>query len=221
MAITVNSTYIHIHMWHPHGRRKPRVAVPGKLGCLESRCEVHGLERYEVRVVGGRPTNGLASVVDDDVQSMVALAHEVTPPLEHSQVPKVEAVDVQPCAPNVRVAFRGESSRGVSDETGRGDHHGSAPQQLQGDAVADFDARARDDAHHAFHVRPLLAFAPVELRARRAQIGVEEVQRLKGSFAGVALHCVVQRDSLRAAAAAAAAAAAGILSTVLHIVLRL
>ena len=139
------------------------------------------------RVEGGRPADGLAGVVDDEVEPVARRHQLVAERLDARRVPEVEAEDLEPVAPLGEVGLARVAGGGVAGEAGGDDETRAGPQQLEPGLVADLDPPAREQRHRAAQVGGLGALGEVELGARRAELVVEVMQRGEVRLADVAV----------------------------------
>ena len=121
------------------------------------------------------PPDGLAGVVDDEVEALAGRVEVVAERLDARRVPQVEPEDLEPVAPDVEVLLARIPRRGVPREARRDDQLRARPQQLDPGLVADLHAPAGEQRDPAAQVGGLGALAEVELGARRAHLVVERV----------------------------------------------
>lgn len=135
----------------------------------------------------GWAADGLAGVVDDEVEAAAGGVEVVAQGLDARGVAQVEAVDLEAVAPLVEVGLAGVADRRVAGEPGGDDELGAGPQQLDAGLVADLDPPAGEQGDPAGEVGGLGALALVERGARRAQLVVEVVDLQVVDLADVAV----------------------------------
>ena len=124
---------------HPANLRRHRV--------LRRRLRVE-----HVAVEVGRPPDGLAGVVDDEVQPLARLAEVVAERLDARRVAQVEPEDLEPVAPLVEVGLLRVAGGRVAREAGRDDQACPGAQQLDPRLVADLDPPAGEERYPAGQV---------------------------------------------------------------------
>ena len=146
----------------------------------------------------GRPPDGLAGVVDDEVQPLARLAEVVAERLDARRVAQVEPEDLEPVAPLVEVGLLRVASRRVAREAGRDNQAGTRTKQLDPRLVADLDPPAGEERDPAGEIGGLGALGEVEVAAGDAKLVVERVERVVGLLADVTAPPAVEaaRDGL-------------------------
>ena len=142
---------------------------------------------HHVRVEGRRAADGLAGVVDDEVEPLARRHQLVAERLDARRVPEVEPEDLEPVAPLGEVRLARVARGGVAGKAGGDDEACPAPQQLEPRLVADLDPPAGQQRHRPAQVGELGALGEVELGARRAELVVEVMQRGEVRLADVAV----------------------------------
>jgi hypothetical protein len=151
------------------------------------------LEVEQVRVERGRPADGLARVVDQDVEPGERALEVAREDLDGGGVPQVQAVDVQAVLPVREVALARVALRGVVGEARGGDHRSTGAEHLEGGLEADLDPRPRDHGDPAVEGDGLEALVVIEGRAIGAQRVIEEVEAREVRLADVAALRLLQR----------------------------
>ena len=131
--------------------------------------DAHPLQGLGVGEIVGRPPDRLGGVVDEDIEAGSTGQQAIGERHDRRQGPEVERFDPQPAGPGVEVRLPGVPGGGVPGETGRDEHLGPVPQQLQGGLIADLDPPAGDDRPTAGQLRPLPALLRVEPCAGRTE----------------------------------------------------
>ena len=145
---------------------------------------------HHMGVEVGRTTDGLARVVDDEVEA-VARGHQVAAEgLRARRVAQVEAEDLEPVCPVAEVGFLRVARRGVAREARRDHEVRSGSEKLEARLVANLDATTREQRDAAPQVGQLRAGGKVELRARGAELVVEDVHVGMPRLADVAVPLV-------------------------------
>src|SRR5439155_6388927 len=121
----------------------------------------------------GRAADGLAGVVDDEVEPVAGREQLVAEGLDARRVPEVEPEDLEPVSPAAEVRFPGVARRRVAGEAGGDDQPGAGPEQLNAGLVADLDASAGEQRSAAREVGSLGALGIVELGAGRTELVIE------------------------------------------------
>src|SRR5581483_4213883 len=145
------------------------------------------LAAHQMIVEADRATDGLACVVQDDVEAVVVREELPTERLDARRVTEVDAVDREAIAPLREVGLARVAIGGVPREARRHDYACAGAEEHDRRLIPDLDARAGDQRHASAEVRRLVTLRPVELRARRAHRVVEEVDASKLRLADVAL----------------------------------
>ena len=131
------------------------------------------LEHVPVEV--GRPPDGLAGVVDDEVEPASRREQVCAERFDTRRVAQVEAEDLEPVAPVREVRLLRVPRGRVAREAGRDDEVRSRAQELDACLVADLHAPAGEERHSSAQVGGLAALGEVEVAARRAHLVVERV----------------------------------------------
>ncbi len=143
------------------------------------------LLRHHVGVEVGRTPDGLAGVVDDEVEPRSAGKQLATERFDARRVPQIETEDLEAILPLLEVRLLGVALGGIAWEPRGHDELRAAPQQLQPRLVSDLHARTSRQRHAAAQIGQLRAFPEVQLRARRAQLIVEMMDGRIGLLADV------------------------------------
>ena len=97
--------------------------------------------------------------------------------LDARRVAQIEAENFQPIAPVVEIRFLRVTRRRVARKARRHDQARARAQQLDAGLIADLDASAGQQRDASAQIRRLGALGEIELRARRAQLVVEMMDR--------------------------------------------
>ena len=133
------------------------------------------LLRHHVRVELGRPADGLAGVVDDEVEALARGDQVAAERLHARRVAQVETEDLEPMAPVAEVGFLRVARRGVARKPGRHDEVRAGAQELQAGLVADLHAPAGQQRDASAQIRQLGARGEVDVGAGGAELIVEGV----------------------------------------------
>ena len=126
----------------------------------------------------GRTPHGLAGVVDDEVEAIARGQQLAAERLDARRVAQVESEDLEAIAPLGEVRLLRVARRGVAREARRDDELRAGAQQLEAGLIADLHAPAGEQRDAAAQVGELGALGEVDLRARRAQLIVEVMDRV-------------------------------------------
>ena len=148
-------------------------------GCSRSAVR---LGRHHVRVEVRRTPNGLAGVVDDEVEALARGDEVAAERLDARRVPQIEAEDLEPVAPVAEVGLLRVARRRVPRKPGRDDQVRAGAQQLQAGLIADLDAPAGQQRDTAAQVRELGARGEVDVGAGGAELIVEVVDAASTVF---------------------------------------
>ena len=141
---------------------------------------------HHVRVEAGWTPDGLARVVDDEVEAL-ARSHELAAERFHAgRVAQVEAEDLEPVRPIAEVGLLRIARGGVAREPRRDDQLRARAEKLQSRLVADLDATAGDERNPPAQVRKFGARGEIEIGAGGAQLIVEVVNAGVSRLADVA-----------------------------------
>ena len=169
---------VFVQQGHLRQRRRGHGGGDALGGDQHARALVDGgrqLGLHHVLVEGGRASNRLAGVVDEEVESVVGVEDACAQRLDTWCVAQVDAVDLQAMAPLGEVGLAGVAGGGVDGEPGHADDAGTGPQQHDGRLVADLDPAAGDQGGAACQVAGLGALGVVEVAALQAHLVVEPV----------------------------------------------
>ena len=142
--------------------------------------------RHHVRVEVGRTPDGLAGVVDDEVEPFARGDEVAAERLDGGRVAQVETEDFESVTPIAEVGLLRVARRGVPREARRDDEVRAGAEELQAGLVADLDASAGEQRDTAAQVRELRARGEIEIGARGAELIVEVVDARVGLLADVA-----------------------------------
>src|SRR5438045_9407080 len=125
-----------------HGRARAGRAVEVQVGATPSLPAGEQLPRGLRHALEGRPlalhhvlvelgwaADGLAGVVDDEVEAVVGGEELVTEGLDARRVAEVEAVDLEPVFPAAEVRLPGVAGRRVAGKAGRDDQTGAGAER--------------------------------------------------------------------------------------------
>lgn len=164
----------------------------GFIGTEELTCGiVHrpGRGQFTIHHVGieiGRAPDGLAGVVDDEIET-VARGNEMgAEGLDTGGVAEIEPEDLKTVAPFGEVGFLGITFGGIAGEPGGDDQACAAAQEFESGLVPDLDAAAGEQGDPAAQVGELGAFEGVEVTAFGAELVVEVMDLGEVAFADVA-----------------------------------
>ena len=101
---------------------------------------------HHVRVERRRPANGLAGVVDDEVEAMARLQHLAAERLHAGRMSQVEAEDLEPIAPFAEIGLARVARRRIPRKARGDDEVGARTKQLESRLIADLHAAARQQA---------------------------------------------------------------------------
>ena len=135
----------------------------------------HPLPFHHVLVEVGWPADGLAGVVDDEIEPVAGGQQLVAEGFDARRVAEIETEDLEPVAPVGEVRLHGVAGRRVAGESGGDDQPRAGPEELDPRLVADLDPPAGQQRHAAAEVGRLGALGEVELGARRTELVVEVV----------------------------------------------
>jgi hypothetical protein len=155
---------------------------------------------HHVTIEIGRPADGLAGVVDDEVEPLAALVpgqQKVAEGLDAGGVAQVEAEDLETVGPARKIGFAGVAQRRVARETRGHDQVRTRAQELESGLVADLHPPAGEQGDPAGEIGRLLALSEVEVAAIRAELVVEVMQRPVVLLAGVAVTLLEQHTRRR------------------------
>src|SRR5437762_1530293 len=104
--------------------------------------ECRALAIHHVLIELGRAADGLAGVVDDEVEPIASREQLVAEGLDAWAMSEVETEDLEPVAPVGEVRLLCVARRRVAGEAGGDDEPRPGPQELDPCLVADLDASA-------------------------------------------------------------------------------
>ena len=142
--------------------------------------------RHHVRVELRRTPDGLAGVVDDEVEALARGDEVAAERLHGGRVAQVETEDFEPMTPIAEVGLLRVARRGVAREPCRDDEVRAGAEELQAGLVADLDAPAGEQRDTAAQVRELRARGEIDIGAGGAELIVEVVDARVGLLADVA-----------------------------------
>ena len=142
--------------------------------------------RHHVRVEVGWTPDGLAGVVDDEVEALARGDEVAAERLHGGRVAQVETEDFEPVTPVAEVGLLRVARRGVPREPCRDDEVRAGAEELQAGLVADLDAPAGEQRDTAAQVRELRARGEIDIGARGAELIVEVVDARVGLLADIA-----------------------------------
>jgi hypothetical protein len=121
-----------------------------------------------------RSANGLRSIIDEDIQSLILLLDIVAENLYTRYMPKIQSMYFQPMPPICEILFLRKSKGRVYGKASSGYNRSATSQEKQTDMIAYFQARARHHCYLTGHICQLKSLGIVEITAVRAH-GVIEV----------------------------------------------
>jgi hypothetical protein len=142
---------------------------------------------HHVGVELGRAADGLAGVVDDEVEAREGRHEVAAEGFDAGGVAEVEAEDLEAVAPIGEVGFPGVALGGVAGEAGGDDEVRAGAEEFDAGLVADFDASAGEEGVAAAEVREFGSFCVVEVGAVGAHLVIEVVDDGEVPFADVAV----------------------------------
>mmetsp|Transcript_64705 Transcript_64705/g.104711 ORF Transcript_64705/g.104711 Transcript_64705/m.104711 type:complete len:208 (-) Transcript_64705:480-1103(-) len=140
-------------------------------------------------------SDGLTSIVDDDIKTSKRVLDVGTEILELCQIAEVKSKALQTILPVFEIFFKRVASCTICSKAAGGDDSGTAPQQLQCDAVSNLDASPRDHSNTSYEVANFIAFLVIERGAGGAKLVIKKVQLPERPLAGVAVNGYVQLPS--------------------------
>ena len=133
------------------------------------------------------PPDGLAGVVDDEIQPVPGLQQVMAEGLDAGCVPEIEPEDLEPVAPFGEVGLPGVPSGRVAGKPGGDDEVGARPEQFDPGLKADLDPAAGQQRHPARQIGQFRPLPEIERRTHRAELVVEVVDGGIVPLAGVAV----------------------------------
>ena len=133
--------------------------------------------RHHVLIERWRPPDGLARVVDDEIEPVASGEDFPAEGFDTRRVTQIEPIDLESIAPFREILFAGITRSRIARES-RGDNERRArTQQLDSRLISDLDASAGKQCDASPQIGQLTSFKPIELRACRAQLIIEMVDR--------------------------------------------
>src|SRR6185437_7711339 len=114
--------------------------------------ECRGFAIHHVLVEGWRATNGLAGVVDYEIETVARAQHLGAERLDAGSVAQVESVNGEAIAPLREVRFLYVASGGIARKTRRDYEVCTCTQQLDASLISDLDASAGDEGDAAAQI---------------------------------------------------------------------
>ena len=142
--------------------------------------------RHHVRVELRRTPDGLACVVDDEVEALARGDEVAAERLHRGRIAQVEIEDFESAPPIVEIGLLRVARRGVAREPCRDDEVRAGAEELQAGLVADLDAPAGEERDAAAQIRELRAGGEIDIGAGGAELIVEVVDARVGLLADVA-----------------------------------
>src|SRR5688500_5746635 len=133
------------------------------------------------------PANGLAGIGDDGVEPVARLEQLAAERLDAGRVPEVEPEDLQPVAPLGEIRLASVAGGRIAWKACRNDQLRAGAKQLEARLIADLHATAGEQRDAPAQVGELRPLREVELRALRAELVVEVMDRLVVALADVAV----------------------------------
>jgi len=130
---------------------------------------------HHVGVEFGGAADGLAGVIDDEVEVGARREEFAAEGFDAGGVAEVEAEDFEAMAPDGEVWFLGVAVGGIAGEAGGDDELRAGAEELEAGLVADFDASAGEEGDAAMEVGEFGALDEVVLGAGGAHLVVEVV----------------------------------------------
>ena len=153
----------------------------------------------QVRVELGRAADGLARVVDDEVEARAGGDDLSAERLDARRVAQVETEDLEAPAPVGEVGFQRVACGSIARKTRGDDQVRAGAQELESGLVSNLHAAARQQCDASPQIRQLRSCSEVHLSTGRAEMIVEGVDGGVGLLAGVAgaihkRYCDVRRS---------------------------
>ncbi|TPW15190.1 MAG: hypothetical protein FD127_938 [Acidimicrobiaceae bacterium] len=154
---------------------QPLVGAEQPARCRRHVAQRHLLCIHHVTVEVGGPPDGLARVVDDEVESVAGFDEVMAESLDTRRVAQIETEDLETMAPLREVGLARISPRRVAWETSGDDEMGAGAQQLDACLVSDLHPAAGEQCHPAAQVGCLSSFGEVEVGTWGTHLVVERM----------------------------------------------
>ena len=145
------------------------------------------LALHHVRVKLRRTANGLAGVVDDEIEPRKSLEQLPAEGLDAGRVAHVQSEDFEAMPPLAEIRFLRVALGRIAREARGDDQPRARAQQLEARLIADLHASAGQQRDAAAQVRQFGSLVEIELRARRTHLIVEMVDHRELLLADVAM----------------------------------
>jgi hypothetical protein len=121
-----------------------------------------------------RTANGLRSIIDEDIQSLILLLDIVAENLHTWYMSEIQSMYFQPMPPICEILFLRKPKGRVYGKASSSYDGSATPKEQQTDMIAYFQARARHHGYLTRYIRQLKSLSIVKITAVRAH-GVIEV----------------------------------------------
>ena len=115
------------------------------------------------KIVPGRSTNRLASIIDEDINSAFRIGEleKSTKSFNPSDISQIETINLYAVLELIKISFFLIGFCGGIRKPRRGHHGGPRPQEFQTGLETNLDTRSSHHSYLAIQVRSLMPFVPV------------------------------------------------------------
>ncbi len=142
---------------------------------------------HHVGIKLGRAANGLAGVVDDEIEPRASGEQLLAEGLDAGCVAHVEAEDFETVAPVTKIGFHGVALGGVARKTSGDDELRAGAEEFEAGLIANLDAAPGEESDAAGEICQFGAFGEIEFGALGAELIVEMMNGGVVAFADVAV----------------------------------
>ena len=157
-----------------------------QLGVVTLNEEGLSLVGDELLIIRGWAVDGLAGVVDEDVEAREGAGEVCRKLLDSGNVPEIEGVDPEALAPGGKVRLLGEAEKGILREASGDKDQGPSAEQLEGAVKPDLDTATSDQGDLAGEISSLGALQEIEVSTLEAEQVVELVHQVVRALANIA-----------------------------------